>query len=54
MDYMETESMICSSPGVASDTGIGYGGVDEEGVKDPASRRYDVWGEEEALEEECF
>jgi hypothetical protein len=28
--------------------GIGYGGVDEEGTKDPAScRQFDVWADEE-------
>lgn len=36
--------MLCSS--VSSDKGIDYGGVDEEGELDPASRRYDVWDEE--------
>ena len=46
MANMETEAMICGS--VTSDKGIGYGGVDEEGTKDPASRRqFDVWADEE-------
>ena len=52
MDNMETESMICSSPGVTSDRGIGYGGVDEDGSLDPASRRYSIWEEEDVHEEE--
>ena len=51
MDFMATEGMVCGS--VTSDFGIGYGGVDEEGTKDPASRRrYNVWEEEELEEEE--
>lgn len=29
------------------DRDITYGGVDEEGVKDPASRRQDLWEEED-------
>ena len=50
MDSIGTESMICNS--VTSDNGIGYGGVDEDGTKEPASRRYrnNVW--EEQYEEE--
>ena len=40
-------SLICGSQDITSDKGIDYGGVDEEGTLDPASRRYDVWGEEE-------
>ena len=51
MGNMETEQMICSSPGVTSNNGITYGGVDEEGTKDPASRRFDAWGEEELDED---
>jgi len=53
MSNMETEQMICDS--VTSNNGIGYGGVDENGMKDPASRRYrnDVW-EDEGLEEKEF
>lgn len=35
-----------------SDRDIDYGGVDEEGNKDPASRRYDVWGDDEEEQEE--
>ena len=48
---MGTQTIVCASKGVISDKGIGYGGVDEDGEKDPASRRRrrDVWddGEEE-------
>lgn len=40
--------MVCGSQDISSDKGIGYGGVDDEGNKDPASRRHrDVWEEEE-------
>lgn len=40
--------MVCGSQDISSDKGIGYGGVDEEGNKDPASRRHrDLWEEEE-------
>ena len=46
---MEQATMICTSKGVTSDNGIGYGGVDEEGEEDPAARRRrrDVWDDEE-------
>lgn len=51
---IRTSMMICVSDGVTSGgdaKGIDYGGVDEEGVKDPASRRqYDVWEDEEMEE----
>lgn len=48
-----TVMMICGSEGVTSDKGIDYGGVDEEGDYDPASRRRrDVWEDEEIEEEE--
>ena len=35
---MSLRTMVCTS-GVKSNNGIGYGGVDEEGQKDPAARR---------------
>lgn len=49
---VETEllTMVCTSGGVKGEgTGsdIGYGGVDDEGKKDPSVRRYDVWEEED-------
>ena len=48
MDYMEMESIICSSQSITSDSGITYGGVDETGSKDPASRRScSIWDDEE-------
>ena len=40
-------NMICGSKDVQSDKGIDYGGVDEEGTKDPSSRRIDNWDDEE-------
>ena len=47
MDGMETEAFICGSQGVTSNNGITYGGVDEDGDIDPASRvNRDVWDEE--------
>lgn len=54
VNYIGTAMMICGSDGVTSGgdvKGIDYGGVDEEGTKDPASRRqYDVWEDEEMEE----
>jgi len=52
--YIGTTAMICGSEGVTSDKGIDYGGVDEDGELDPASRRRrrDVWEDEELDEEE--
>ena len=45
--------MICGSQDITSDQGIDYGGVDEEGTKDPSSRRRrDVWEDEIENEEE--
>ena len=50
---MRTVTMICVS-GVTSGIGIGYGGVDEMGEIDPASRRrrrHDDWDDKEEEEE---
>ena len=44
-----TDQLLADS-GVSSDNGIGYGGVDTEGSKDPSSRR-DAWDD---LEDEEF
>lgn len=41
-----TLEMLTTS-GVGSNNGIGYGGVDEDGEKDPASRRYGQWDDME-------
>ena len=49
-EMVKTEilSMICASENVTTKDGnIGYGGVDDEGKKDPATRRFDVWEEDE-------
>ena len=39
MVMVETGVILTGSAGVMSNNGIGYGGVDEEGSLDPASRR---------------
>ena len=44
-----TEQFLADS-GVSSDNGIGFGGVDTEGEKDPSSRR-DAWDD---LDDEEF
>ena len=47
MDNMALQVILAVS-GVTSDKGIGYGGVDENGTKDPSSRRsMDLWDDEE-------
>ena len=49
---MGTWNFICASEGVTSNNGIDYGGVDEDGELDPASRRRrDVWDDGEEEEE---
>jgi len=55
--YIGTATMICGSEDVKSSgdvDDINYGGVDEDGELDPASRRRrrDVWEDEEIEEEE--
>ncbi len=51
VNYIGTAMMICGSGDVTTsglNDPIGYGGVDKEGTKDPASRRHnDVWEDEE-------
>ena len=49
MDSMDCEQMVCASNDITSSglsTDITYGGVDEEGTLDPASRRQSIWGDE--------
>ena len=47
VETMEAETFICGSQDIISDpVGITYGGVDEDGTKDPASRRFEVWDDE--------
>lgn len=41
------KELIMKGSRVKSDQGIDYGGIDEEGGKDPASRRRDVWEDDE-------
>lgn len=46
-------SIVCGSQDITSDKGIDYGGVDEEGTKDPSARRYrGVWDDDEEEEYE--
>jgi len=48
MDCMDSEQTLCASNDITSSgiEGISYGGVDEEGTLDPASRRHSIWGDE--------
>ena len=40
---------MLAASGVSSDKGIGYGGIDGEGTKDPAARRrHNEWDSGEA------
>ena len=43
----EPDQMICGSKSITSDKDLNYGGVDEEGTKDPDSRRYNTWDDDE-------
>lgn len=40
LEVLSEDSSVLLSGSVKSDNGIGYGGVDTEGEKDPSSRRY--------------
>lgn len=42
----ETEAFICGSQGVYGN-GIGYGGVDSSGGKDPESRHAILWDDDD-------
>lgn len=42
--------LSAASDSITSDKGISYGGVDDEGQKDPASRKHDVWDDEEEVD----
>ena len=44
---IETMHLLMNSGVSDPDRGIGYGGADEEGDMDPASRRHSVWDYEE-------
>jgi len=54
MVIIGTSMMTCASKGVTSEKGIDYGGIDNDGVKNPSARRRrrDVWDEEEDMEED--
>lgn len=46
-----TENLLLLSGSVQSDVGIGYGGTDEGGTKEPASRQYkSLWDDEDGEE----
>ncbi|MBR6189977.1 MAG: hypothetical protein IKQ59_13665 [Prevotella sp.] len=48
--YIGPKTIICGSQDITSDQGITYGGVDDDGTKDPASRRHrDMWEDEKEL-----
>ena len=51
MDFTETETMICASQDITSNgdvSDITYGGVDEDGTIDPASRHQrDLWDDDD-------
>lgn len=49
IEIIDTDTILLqNNSGVTSDVGIDYGGVDEEGNKDPSGRRNrDVWDDEE-------
>ena len=44
---IEAREFLMSSGVSDPERNIDYGGVDAEGEKDPASRRYDIWEDEE-------
>lgn len=44
---MRAMNIICGSDSITSTKDINYGGVDEEGTKDPSSRRGGYWDDEE-------
>lgn len=44
---IETMDLLISSGVSDPDRGIGYGGADEEGNMEPASRRHTMWDDEE-------
>jgi hypothetical protein len=47
---VRTMTLLGNSDAINGDTlqGMGgYGGVDEEGTKDPSARRFSVWDDEE-------
>ena len=48
MTSIELQQMVAASNGVYSGNGITYGGVDESGSKEPASRRRrNLWEDDE-------
>lgn len=50
---VRTMTLLGNSNAINSDTleGVTYGGVDEDGSKDPSARRFSVWDDEEEEED---
>ena len=46
---MATAYMLANSDSIKGLDGTSYGGVDEDGTKDPASRQYNGWNDDEAF-----
>jgi hypothetical protein len=46
-EQAEAADLICTSPSISSDVGIGYGGVDEDGTVTVDSRGHAMWDDEE-------
>ena len=46
---MATAYMLASSDSIKGLDGMGYGGVDDDGTKDPSSRQYNGWNDDEAF-----
>ena len=46
---VRTTTLMGNSNAINGDTlqGVTYGGIDEEGTKDPSARRFSVWDDEE-------
>ncbi len=47
VEYASALAVASGVNGDAIGSDIGYGGVDEEGIMNPSSRRKDVWDDEE-------
>ncbi|MBR4388711.1 MAG: hypothetical protein IKT00_05995 [Prevotella sp.] len=47
--YTWTSDMTMAGSGVTGDNGIGWGGVDEEGNKDPDANSFATWETEDEV-----
>lgn len=45
--YILNSEMMMAGSGVKGDIGIGWGGVDEEGTKDPDANEVSIWDSED-------